>query len=76
MNTDEVDRIVTEWCEEHPQKTYAQDFFEKFPDARQCNGGLPEVQACAIYGDLPEFEKHCDCGVDCAGCWKEVVPDE
>ena len=74
-NTDEVDRIVTEWCKEHPQKTYAQDFFEKFPNAPKTCDGLPEPTACAVYGDLPEFEKHCDCDVDCVGCWKEVIPD-
>lgn len=75
QSTDEADRIITEWCKEHPEKTYAEDFLEKFPDARQSSGGVPEVQACAVYGDLPEFEKHCDCGVDCVGCWKEVIPD-
>lgn len=75
MNTDEVDRIVTEWCEEHPQKTYMQDFFEKFPNAPKIRDGLPEPSTCSIYGDLPEFEKHCDCDVDCVGCWKEVIPD-
>lgn len=31
---DNADEIVDKWVSEHPIKTYAMDFFEKFPDAR------------------------------------------
>ena len=29
---DNADEIVDKWVEEHPVKTYAMDFFEKFPN--------------------------------------------
>lgn len=30
---DNLDEIVDNWVKEHPVKTYAMDFFEKFPNA-------------------------------------------
>ena len=74
MNTDEVDRIVTEWCEEHPQKTYAQDFLEKFPGAPRRSEKFPVAYACDIYSELDRV--HCkNFGNDCEKCWNEVMPD-
>lgn len=29
---------IQKWSDEHPKKTYAQDFFEKFPKVRRKNG--------------------------------------
>lgn len=68
----EADRIITEWCKEHPQKTYAQDFLEKFPNAPSCNG-IPYASACDIYRFSND---HCNkMDVDCKKCWNEVMPD-
>lgn len=61
--------------DEHPQKTYAQDFFEKFPNAPKIRDGLPEPTACSVYGYSKLFEEHCESGVDCVSCWNEVMPD-
>ena len=72
---DESDRIITEWCKEHPQKTYAQDFFEKFPNAPKSCDGLPDPTACSVYGYSKPFEKHCESGVDCVSCWNEVMEE-
>lgn len=70
MNTDEVDRIVTEWCEEHPQKTYAQDFLEKFPGASVYDAsGAPQVCRDKVYGTNNDY---CN---SCSKCWNEVIPD-
>ena len=34
---------LQKWSDKHPKKTYAQDFLEKFPNARIGDDGLPEV---------------------------------
>lgn len=38
------------WREEHPQKTYKQDFLEKFPNAQVYDSGEPLASACNVYG--------------------------
>lgn len=60
------------WSRENPRKTYAQDFFEKFPDAPKCksfnNGGCPSACRTRIYGGkCPEIE--------CAECWNEPMEE-
>lgn len=35
--------ILQKWSDEHPKKTYAQDFFEKFPKAQNYAGVNPVV---------------------------------
>ena len=60
---------LQKWSDEHPKKTYAQDFFEKFPDAPRCksaNGRYPSACRKAIYdGKCP--------GVVCDECWNEPM---
>lgn len=64
-------KILQKWSNEHPKKTYVQDFLEKFPDApryESVKGG--NLQACraAIYGgECP--------GTACAGCWNEPMEE-
>ena len=58
--------------DEHPKKTYAQDFMEKFPDAPKCksfnNGGCPSACRMRIYGGkCPEIK--------CAECWNEPMEE-
>lgn len=64
--------ILQKWSDEHPKKTYAQDFMEKFPDAPKCksfnNGGCPSACRMRIYGGkCPEIE--------CAECWNEPMEE-
>lgn len=62
---------LQKWSDEHPTKTYAQDFFEKFPDAPRCksaNGRYPSACRKAIYdGKCP--------GVGCEECWNEPMEE-
>lgn len=65
--------ILQKWSDEHPKKTYAQDFFEKFPDAPRCksaNGRYPSACRKAIY------DGKCPPGVVCEECWNEPLNDE
>ena len=64
--------ILQKWSNEHPKKTYAQDFLEKFPDAPKFksfnNGGCPSACRTRIYGGkCPEIE--------CAECWNEPMEE-
>lgn len=48
---DDVNEIVDKWVAEHPIKTYAMDFFEKFPNAaRMQNGRTPNACVKDLYG--------------------------
>lgn len=72
-NLNEADIIISKWCEKHPKKTYADDFFEKFPDAPKDREGFPVVSACNIYGEQEKFTKYCSYYDSCASCWRMQV---
>lgn len=63
---------IQKWSDEHPKKTYAQDFFEKFPDAPRlgtAKDGYPSACRNTIYaGKCP--------GEGCYKCWNEPMNDE
>lgn len=64
---------VQRWSDEHPvpkPKTYADDFFEKHPNAPKRANGMPMAFRCQVYG--------CSCGKHeanmingCEMCWNE-----
>lgn len=62
-----ADEIVDKWASEHPVKTYAMDFFEKFPNAQKDRNGAPMACWKHIYGGGN------DCGSDCLKCWNQEV---
>lgn len=70
--TAEAEAIIDKWCAEHPQKTYRQDFLEKYPKAKMLRDSTPKVCRAHVYGG--------DCPIDndnfsCADCWNEVMPE-
>ncbi len=63
------------WAEEHPKKTMAQDFFDKFPNAPRTGYGLPSVCPYQV-----GYEKRSDaicyrslCKRD--KCWNRLLED-
>lgn len=69
---DITDDIVDKWVAEHPIKTYAMDFFEKFPNAPKDSDGAPKACWRNVYGD----GQYCDCGHDmCADCWNREMEE-
>ena len=66
----ELVEIMQKWSDEHPEKTYAQDFFEKFPKAQSDSDGTPCVCRRIIYGG------NCDYTGACYRCWNEPMNDE
>ena len=68
---DNTDEIVDKWLSEHPIKTYAMDFFEKFPNAPKVRNGTPLACWKHIYGNGN------DCGSDgCIECWHQEIKTE
>ena len=67
---------VQKWSNEHPKKTYAQDFFEKFPKAQSNSDGTPFVCRKRIYGGIRSTLEDCDYTGACYRCWSEPLNDE
>lgn len=67
--------ILQKWSDEHPQKTYAQDFFEKFPKAQSNSDGTPFVCRKRIYGEVPPKDGRCDYRGACYRCWNEPMEE-
>ena len=67
--------IVQKWSDEHPVKTYAQDFFEKFPKAQGWVDGTPFACRKRIYGGVRPNDKRCDRREACKNCWNEPMEE-
>ena len=69
---DNIEEIIDKWVAEHPVKTYAMDFFSKFPDAPRKVAGIPIPCVGSIY---PEFyDKDClEC--ECSECWNQEMKE-
>lgn len=66
---------IGEKGEEHPAKTYAQDFFEKLPNARKSSTGIPAFGCRGLaYGTEC---KHTDVHrvPDCVRCWNQSMEE-
>lgn len=73
-DADEIDEIVDNWTKEHPVKTYAMDFFERFPNAPKEYDGIPVPCLTGIYGDDKRLK---ECAVEghinCLECWNREM---
>lgn len=68
-------KTVQKWSNEHPKKTYAQDFFEKFPKAQRYSDGSPVICRKIIYGEIrPPFE-NCYYTRACYRCWNKPMEE-
>ena len=68
---EDIDAIVDKWVLEHPIKTYAMDFFEKFPNAPKDRNGAPIACWKHVYGNGN------DCGPDgCSKCWNQEMKEK
>lgn len=68
---DNADEIVDKWMQEHPVKTYAMDFFEKFPNAPRDSDGAPKTCWKHVYGD----GKYCSSDA-CTECWNREMKED
>ena len=65
--------IVEKWSKEHPVKTLAQDFFEKFPNAPTYSGCKTPV-ICPNHCGY-KVEPGCEGDHDCITCWNRPLED-
>ena len=70
-NAETAIEIVQKWSDEHPKKTYAQDFFEKFPKAQSNSDGSPIICKEIIYGGFNNYI----CTESCYECWNEPMEE-
>lgn len=69
-DTENAVRVIEQWSAEHPQKTRAQDFFEKYPNAPKNTKGEPKVcaEGCG-------YIAVCVPGKTCIECWNEPMEE-
>jgi hypothetical protein len=69
----ELEATLTKWAEEHPERTIADDFFEKHPRGVKKRDGTP--LACAVH--LGYIEKCPDDSpsMRCAECWRRPLEE-
>lgn len=74
---EEADKRILEyvqaWSDAHPQKTYLQDFIEKFPNCVKDEKGCPVSCRKFIY---PLMSRGNCAGWNCSECWNEVMEDK
>ena len=62
------------WSRENPRKTYAQDFFEKFPEAKPDKEGVPRMCRVNCYGGSCQYSAVSGAGpAPCKACWNEEM---
>lgn len=64
-------KLVEKWSKEHPVKTMAMDFFEKFPNAPKHRDGIPKCcpNVCGYCeDDCAKFGK-------CGDCWNRHLEE-
>lgn len=71
---DKAVEIVQKWSDGHQQKTYAEDFFEKFPNAPKKDDSTPATCWGKIYGTgvcEDDFDR-----ITCEECWNRIMEDK
>ena len=70
----EAIEAMQKWIDEHPRKTYARDFFEKFPEAKPDKEGVPRMCRANYYGGSCQYSAVSGAGpAPCKACWNEEM---
>jgi hypothetical protein len=74
LDFDKAEAILAKWAAEHPERTIADDFFEKFPNAPRNRMDFP--YPCAKDCGFPK-PPYCDnkAGI-CYECWRRPLEEE
>lgn len=71
-NPCDVVQSVEKWAKEHPRKTMAQDFFEKYPNAPRTEYDMPFT--CPDELGYCKHDSFC-LGHTCMECWSRPMED-
>ena len=68
-----AEAILAKWAEEHPEKTIADDFFEKHPNApgKQDKQPLPCAVHCGYIDKCPDDFS----ALECKKCWRRPLEE-
>lgn len=69
-SVNKIEAILAKWAAEHPEKTIADDFFEKHPKAKRGDNGEPK--ACAESCGYVKCEPG---AMPCAECWRRPLEE-
>ena len=70
----EAIEAMQKWIDEHPGKTYAQDFFKKFPKAKPDKEGVPRMCRANCYGGSCQYSAVSGAGpAPCKDGWNEEM---
>ncbi len=73
---DDIDAILEKWAAEHPERTIADDFFEKHPKALRKSDGITPM-ACALHLGYCSRCRSIDSEVNvCAECWRQPLEEK
>ena len=70
-NTKVAEEIFKKWAAEHPERTIADNFFEKHPNADKDLNGVPYV--CAMQCG---YVKECRTDGRCEKCWWQPLEEQ
>ena len=70
-SVNKIEAILAKWAAEHPEKTIADDFFEKHPKAKRGDDGTP--RPCAE--DCGYVDKCLPGEMPCADCWRRPLEE-
>lgn len=72
-----AEAILAKWEEEHPEKTIADDFFEKHPKALRGTGRMKDTPLTCAYQCGYGRSRDDMCGTSyCADCWRRPLKEE
>lgn len=71
-----ADEILEKWAAEHPEKTIADDFFEKHPKALRGTGRMKDTPLTCAYQCGYGRSRDDMCGTSyCAECWRRPLEE-
>lgn len=72
--------IVEKLSEEHPRKTFLQDFLEKYPKAELIHNKFPEICPYSLgYAENRQcflYDEERFCSEECEECWNRPMEEE
>ena len=66
----DIQKIVQNWSDEHPQRTFLNDFLEKYPNGKLSEDGTPKGICPRTLG---YSEDDACVGMSCLECWNQPI---
>ena len=73
IDLNKIESILVKWAEEHPERTIADDFYEKYPNApgKQDKQPLPCAVHCGYIDKCPDDFS----ALECKKCWQRPMTE-